>query len=131
LLYSIYRLAFKGFDWLLFLVLLCDAVVQTILWIAGVKQNIKSDNYNAEIPVNYGINIYTYISFILHLISLIGLNLLFYYYVKAITVVIILLNCLYCIYWAFMIGLTFIYQNYIIKKYDLYYLLKDINAQIQ
>ena len=121
-LYIMYKLYFKTFDYFL-IILLVECVLQSIIWIKGVQKNILCDNYKPN-KVFPGYNFYTTITLIISIISLIVFNVYYvvqeYYYVY-----IIIGDTLYLLHCVTLVGLTFIYQNHLIKKHNLYHLLKN------
>jgi hypothetical protein len=124
-LYSICRVQFNDFNWSLFTVLILNAVLQTVLWILGVKKNIITGEYNDISKDVIGINCYLILSIIFHIITLFGINIIYISNSQINGVVMALFNIMYLLHWVFYIGLSFIYQNFIIKKFDLFYLLNS------
>lgn len=123
-LYSIYRFGFSDFNWLLMTVLLVSAAIQTILWICGVKRNIVKGNYEKQKPTELmGLNYYFIVQIFFHAATLTLINVTYVSNGYTDALIYVLINCIYFPYWVYLSGLTFIYQNHIIKKYDLFYLL--------
>ena len=121
-LYLIYRLQFKGFNWVLLTVLIVSAVLQTVLWILGVRRNIAVGNYNFASKEKVGFNFYVVAEVICHIAALAAINSIYVVNGQTDIVVFALLNCLYLVHCFLYLGLTPIYQNYIIKRHDLFYL---------
>lgn len=122
-LYSVYRVQYQGFNWALLTVLIFSAVLQTLLWILGVKRNIICGNYDNVSKGLAGINYCLILSVVFHIVTIFLINIIYISNNQIDYVVLALFNLIYFIHWGFFLGLTFIYQNYIIKKYDLFYLL--------
>ncbi len=126
-LYLIYRLQFQGFNWMMFTVLPVSAVWQTVLWILGIKRNIAIGNYNYDSKPKLGINVYSIIQVLSHIVVIALINIICIVNGQRESVVFALLNILYFLHCLFYLGLTFIYQNYLIKKYDLFYVLENLS----
>lgn len=120
-LYSIYRFRFATFNWSLLTVLIVSAVIQTILWIYSVNINIAKGNYNEQKPIELmGINYSILIQICIHVIAMTLINVIYISNGYSDVLILLLINCMYLLHWVYLVGLTFIYQNHIIKKHDLF-----------
>lgn len=119
MLYAIYRIQFQDFNWIIISIFVVEPIIQSLLWIMGLKRNIRLDNYKEKNTFKIIKNIFTEISIVIFLSMVIGINI-YYVNLNATGIVLGLMNCLYFIHIACFFGMTFIFQNYSIKKFNLY-----------
>lgn len=126
LLYTILRFQSDGFNWVLLVVLIVDYILQSISSILGLRRNIKLDRYNDDVSKEIkGTNYYVVIQIVAHIVSLCLIIILRVQDGSNEPIHFALICACYLLYSVFLqLGLTSIYQNYIIKKYNLYYMLK-------
>lgn len=122
--YVIYRFKFELFNWQLFTILLIDNVIQPILWVLGVKRNIIVGNYENKRSIErMGFNFYVIIQAILRITAMVLISAVYIINGFNDFMVLIFVNLLFVLHWGLLSGLTFLYQNHIIKKYYLFYIL--------
>ena len=114
--YNVYRFCFNGFSWLI-LIYIVYFFLQNILWIIGVKKNIKKDAYKEQEGLYF--NLFTFFSIVL-LAGICIFSLIYLIYMSFDWRVICIAVSFFLIGYTFLLGLTFIYQNYLIKKYSQY-----------
>ena len=130
MLFDCYRFLFKGFHWT-FIVMIAFFIIQSLLWILSLKRNVKLNKYSPQINLLkkefMGFSLYTAL-YLGVLVAFLAVFIGYYYFVlqnKVKNHLIYLANCFCIISSVFMSGLTFIYQNVLIKKYNLHYLVDD------
>ena len=138
LIYSVVRNEFGKYSWILIIVLVGNYIAQSILFIKGLDLNIKNDYYEGKAIniriANSVIDKYNIVQIILH-IFVIGLTNIVLEINNCSNKMQVLINVqLVCLFMFYLLGLLLIYQNYIIKKYNLYYfceLLVEKNNKIK
>jgi len=125
LIYSVVRNEFGKYSWILIIVLVGNHIAQSILFIKGLDLNIKNDYYEGKAIniriANSVIDKYNIVQIILH-IFVIGLTNIVLEINNCSNKVQVFINYqLIFVFLFYLLGLLLIYQNYIIKKYNLYY----------
>ena len=124
LIYSVVRNEFGKYSWILIIVLVGNYIAQSILFIKGLDLNIKNDYYEGKAIniriANSVIDKYNIVQIILYVLVIALTNIVLVIHNSNKVQFFVNVQLIF-VFLFYLLGLLLIYQNYIIKKYNLYY----------
>lgn len=113
LLYCNYRISFLQYHWLVWCYL-GYGILQTILWILGVRENIRRNKYSEIVPKKPTINIFTAFTTMVFVLFVVMVCITMFG-CKISTILCMAVVCFLFVHVFFLLSLTFIYQWAIMK----------------